>query len=55
MKRPSNRIANLDEMARSGMYISDLGLYDSSREMVLSGIQSLPHLEYARDQVGIRS
>ena len=53
MKRPSTRIANLDEMARSGMYMSDLGLYGSSQEMVLSGIQSLPQLEYARDQVGI--
>lgn len=45
------RIASLDEMARTGMYISDLGMYDSSQEMVLSGIQPLPQLEYARDQV----
>lgn len=41
----------MDEMARTGMYISDLGMYDSSQEMVLSGIQPLPELEYARDQV----
>lgn len=47
----SPMIANLDEMARSGMYMSDLGLYGSSQEMVLSGIQSLPQLEYARDQL----
>lgn len=38
-------------MARTGMYMSDLGMYDSSQEMVLSGIQPLPELEYARDQV----
>ena len=47
----SSRIAGVDEMARSGMYMSDLGMYDSSQEMVLSGIQPLPQLEYARDQV----
>ncbi|XP_074617488.1 soluble guanylate cyclase 88E-like isoform X2 [Acropora palmata] len=47
----SPMIANLDEMARSGMFMSDLGLYGSSQEMVLSGIQSLPQLEYARDQL----
>lgn len=45
------RIAGLDEMARTGMYMSDLGMYGSSQEMVLSGIQPLPQLEYARDQV----
>ncbi|XP_068724019.1 soluble guanylate cyclase 88E-like [Montipora capricornis] len=47
----SPMIASLDEMALAGMYMSDLGLYDSSQEMVLSGIQSLPQLEYARDQL----
>lgn len=36
------------------MYMSDLGMYDSSQEMVLSGIQPLPQLEYARDQVWMR-
>lgn len=46
-----SRIAGVDEMVRSGMYMSDLGMYDSSQEMVLSGIQPLPQLEYARDQV----
>ena len=40
-------------MARTGMYMSDLGMYDSSQEMVLSGIQPLPELEYARDQIYI--
>ena len=40
-------------MARTGMYMSDLGMYDSSQEIVLSGIQPLPELEYARDQVKI--
>ena len=50
----SSRIAGVDEMARSGMYMSDLGMYDSSQEMVLSGIQPLPQLEYARDQVWMK-
>jgi len=45
------RISSVEEMARTGMYMSDLGMYDSSQEMVLSGIQPLPELEYARDQV----
>lgn len=47
----SPMISSVDEMARTGMYISDLGMYDSSQEMVLSGIQPLPELEYARDQL----
>jgi len=47
----SPMIASVDEMARTGMYMSDLGMYDSSQEMVLSGIQPLPQLEYARDQL----
>lgn len=41
----------MEEMARTGMYISDLRMHNSSQEMVLSGIQPLPELEYARDQL----
>lgn len=41
----------MEEMAHTGMYISDLRMHNSSQEMVLSGIQPLPELEYARDQV----
>lgn len=47
----SPMISSVEEMARTGMYMSDLGMYDSSQEMVLSGIQPLPELEYARDQL----
>lgn len=38
-------------MMRIGLYMNDLGLHDTSREMVLSGIKPLPQLEMARDQV----
>ena len=38
-------------MMRIGLYMNDLGLHDTSREMVLSGIKPLPQLEMARDHV----
>ncbi|XP_022801702.1 soluble guanylate cyclase 88E-like isoform X2 [Stylophora pistillata] len=47
----SPMISSVEEMARTGMYISDLEMHNSSQEMVLSGIQPLPELEYARDQL----
>lgn len=47
----SPMISSVEEMARTGMYISDLRMHNSSQEMVLSGIQPLPELEYARDQL----
>ena len=34
-----------------GLYMNDLGLHDTSREMVLSGMKPLPQLELARDHV----
>ena len=48
---PVNRMGGLDEMMRIGLYMNDLGLHDTSREMVLSGIKPLPQLEMARDHV----
>lgn len=45
------RIGGVEEMMRIGLYMNDLGLHDTSREMVLSGIKPLPQLEMARDQV----
>ncbi|XP_068723513.1 soluble guanylate cyclase 88E-like [Montipora capricornis] len=42
-------IGSVDEMMRIGLYMNDLGLHDTSREMVLSGIKPLPQLEMARD------
>jgi hypothetical protein len=47
------RISDLDEMIGLGLYMSDLGIYDRSQEMILSGIKPLPQLEYARDQVNV--
>ncbi|KAK3701101.1 hypothetical protein QZH41_015884 [Actinostola sp. cb2023] len=44
-------ISGLDEMISLGLYMSDLGIYDSSQEMLLTGITPLPQLEYARDQL----
>ena len=38
-------------MMRIGLYMNDLGLHDTSREMALSGIRPLPQLELARDHV----
>ena len=40
-------------MMRIGLYMNDLGLHDTSREMVLSGIKPLPQLEMARDHVSV--
>ena len=45
------RIGGVEEMMRIGLYMNDLGLHDTSREMVLSGIKPLPQLEMARDHV----
>lgn len=42
-------IGGVEEMMRIGLYMNDLGLHDTSREMVLSGIKPLPQLEMARD------
>ncbi|XP_032237321.1 soluble guanylate cyclase 89Db isoform X1 [Nematostella vectensis] len=44
-------IGGFNEMMRCGVYMSDLGMHDRSQEMVLSGIQPLQQLEYARDQL----
>lgn len=46
-----NRIGGVEEMMRIGLYMNDLGLHDTSREMALSGIRPLPQLELARDHV----
>ncbi|XP_067052727.1 soluble guanylate cyclase 88E-like [Acropora muricata] len=42
-------IGGVEEMMRIGLYMNDLGLHDTSREMALSGIKPLPQLEMARD------
>ena len=41
----------MEEMLGIGLYMNDLGLHDTSREMVLSGIKPLPQLEMAIDHV----
>lgn len=42
---------NLDRMFETGLYINDLGLHDSSRDLVLAGTQQSAELKLALDQV----
>ena len=45
------RIGSLEDMMRSGLYMSDLSMHDTSLENVLFGLKPLHQLELARDQV----
>ena len=42
---------NLDAMFQTGLYINDLSMYDSSRDLVLAGTQQSAELKIALDQV----
>ncbi|KAJ8298984.1 hypothetical protein KUTeg_023044 [Tegillarca granosa] len=44
-------LENLDSMFISGMYINDLSMHDSSRDLVLAGTQQSSELRLALDQV----
>ncbi|XP_022082934.1 soluble guanylate cyclase 88E-like isoform X2 [Acanthaster planci] len=41
---------NLDAMFQTGLYINDLSMYDSSRDLVLAGTQQSAELKIALDQ-----
>lgn len=41
-----------DAMFKSGLYINDLSMHDSSRDLVLAGTQQSAELKLALDQVG---
>ena len=42
---------NLDRMFQTGMYINDLSMHDSSRDLVLAGTQQQAELNMALEQV----
>ena len=42
---------NLDAMFQTGLYINDLSMHDSSRDLVLAGTQQSAELKLALDQV----
>ena len=41
---------NLDKMFDTGLYINDLSMHDSSRDLVLAGTQQQAELKMAMDQ-----
>ena len=45
-------IEKLDVMCSLGLYINDLSMHDSSRDLVLAGTQQSAELRLALDQVG---
>ena len=42
---------NLEKMFDKGLYINDLSMHDSSRDLVLAGTQQSAELKLALDQV----
>ena len=42
---------SLDIMFKTGLYINDLSMHDSSRDLVLAGTQQSAELKLALDQV----
>lgn len=49
----SYRLSNLQEMQEVGLYLTDLCLHDSSREIVLAGWQHGARLEISYEKVRI--
>ncbi len=45
------RMENLQKMFETGLYINDLSMHDSSRDLVLAGTQQQAELKMALDQV----
>lgn len=43
----------MDAMFETGLYINDLSMHDSSRELVLAGTQQSAELKLALDQVTV--
>ena len=46
---------NLDKMFDTGLYINDLSMHDSSRDLVLAGTQQQAELKMAMDQEKTKS
>ena len=49
-----NSLENLDVMFNTGLFINDLSMHDSSRDLVLAGTQQSAELKLALDQVSKR-
>lgn len=47
-------LENLDVMFNTGLFINDLSMHDSSRDLVLAGTQQSAELKLALDQVRIQ-
>ena len=45
------RMENLEKMFETGLYINDLSMHDSSRDLLLAGTQQQAELKMALDQV----
>ncbi len=45
----------MEDMIKMGVYVNDLNLHDSSRELILAGTQQSAELQLALDQVKIES
>lgn len=48
---PLFRIETVEDMIKMGVYVNDLNLHDSSRELILAGTQQSAELQLALDQV----
>lgn len=47
-------IETVEDMIKMGVYVNDLNLHDSSRELILAGTQQSAELQLALDQVSHR-
>jgi guanylate cyclase len=47
-------LENLDVMFNTGLFINDLSMHDSSRDLVLAGTQQSAELKLALDQVNMK-
>lgn len=48
---PLHSIETVEDMIKMGVYVNDLNLHDSSRELILAGTQQSAELQLALDQV----
>ena len=46
-------MSNLEKMFDTGLYLNDLSMHDSSRDLVLAGTQQQAELKLALDQVSL--
>ena len=51
----SYSMESLDIMFKTGLYINDLSMHDSSRDLVLAGTQQSAELKLALDQVSLET